>query len=94
MKIVSWNVWGLRGREKRRKIKEFLLSHSPDIVLVQETKLQDIEAFDVYPFGVLDARTGFSSHLVGLQGVPSSFGIPESPPKWRPSTVISPSRFF
>lgn len=50
MKMVSWNVRGLGGWEKRSKIKEFLLSCSPDIVLLQETKLQEVHAFDVSSF--------------------------------------------
>lgn len=50
MKLISWNARGLRWWDKRRDIKDFLLKGSPDIVLLQETKLQEVGAFDVRSF--------------------------------------------
>lgn len=38
MKIISWNVKGLGGVEKCRKVKECVEKHKLDIVGLQETK--------------------------------------------------------
>lgn len=40
MKIVSWNIKGLCKDEKRLKIKNFVQNHCPDMVCLQETKIQ------------------------------------------------------
>ncbi|GMP84597.1 hypothetical protein CsSME_00038064 [Camellia sinensis var. sinensis] len=40
MKIISWNVRGLGSQKKRSVIKDFLRSHQPDIVVLQESKVQ------------------------------------------------------
>lgn len=42
MKIISWNIRGLGGKQKRRLIKELLGIESPDLVVLQETKKEDI----------------------------------------------------
>ena len=38
MKILSWNIRGLGSKKKRRTIKRFLSTQSPDVVMLQETK--------------------------------------------------------
>ncbi len=38
MKIISWNVNGLRAVERKGNLSEFLKAHDPDIWLMQETK--------------------------------------------------------
>ncbi len=38
MKIISWNVNGLRAVERKAFLEPFLNDHSPDILLIQETK--------------------------------------------------------
>lgn len=43
MTILSRNVSGIHAYKKRLKIKKFLLKHCPDIVLLQETKLQQLD---------------------------------------------------
>lgn len=43
MKIVSWNVRGLGGREKRKAVKELLIREKPDIVILQETKKEKVD---------------------------------------------------
>lgn len=43
MKIMSWNVTGLGSKRKMVVVKEQLLRLYPDIVILQETK---IERFD------------------------------------------------
>lgn len=39
MKIVSWNVRGIGAPPKRALIKSFLVKLNPDVVLLQETRL-------------------------------------------------------
>jgi exonuclease III len=39
MIIGSFNIRGLGGRIKKRKVKEFISSNRLDCVLIQETKL-------------------------------------------------------
>lgn len=48
MKVVSWNVRGLNAPSKQRLVKHCLSSFSPELVLLQETKLGDV---DLAPFG-------------------------------------------
>ena len=45
MKIISWNVNGLGNPVKRRKIKEVIVKVDPDIVLLQESKLEKVDGF-------------------------------------------------
>lgn len=40
MKIISWNVNGIRAIEKKGELHSFLETHTPDIVFFQETKAQ------------------------------------------------------
>eukprot|EP00253_Pinus_taeda_P034292 PITA_34292 len=41
MKIVSWNYRGMGSKVKEEAIKSLIRSDSPDILLIQETKLED-----------------------------------------------------
>lgn len=43
MKIMTWNVRGLRRPEKMRKIKSILKEGRADVVLLQETKRSRME---------------------------------------------------
>lgn len=43
MKIISWNIRGLGSKNKRRVIKEMLVSKSADIVILQETKKVEVD---------------------------------------------------
>jgi exonuclease III len=45
MKIVSWNVRGLRGFEKRKEVRNMVCEKRPFIVCLQETKLLQIDNF-------------------------------------------------
>lgn len=40
MKLVSWNIRGLGGVEKKREVRSLLKEKGPFIVCLQETKLQ------------------------------------------------------
>ena len=44
MKIVSWNCRGLGGSRKVEAIKEIIKSERLDILLLQETKMSNVEA--------------------------------------------------
>jgi exodeoxyribonuclease-3 len=41
MKIVSWNVNGIRAILKKGNLQEFLATENPDIICLQETKADD-----------------------------------------------------
>jgi len=41
MKIISWNVNGIRAVERKGELESFLKTHNPDIFLIQETKAQE-----------------------------------------------------
>ena len=45
MKILSWNVRGLNASDKRQRIRQLLDSLHTNIILLQETKLNE-ESFD------------------------------------------------
>jgi exonuclease III len=42
MNIVSYNVRGLGGAVKRRKLKELIRQHQVEFIAIQETKLMNI----------------------------------------------------
>ena len=44
MKTVSWNCRGLGGLSKVEAIKEIIKPERPDILLLQETTMPDVEA--------------------------------------------------
>ena len=52
VKIISWNVRGVNGPEKRKVIKNFLRSYRVDIVCLQETKVQEMSVELVRSLGV------------------------------------------
>ena len=43
MKVVSWNCRGLGGENKVEAIKNIIKYERPDIMLLQETKMSDVE---------------------------------------------------
>lgn len=67
MKIISWNVNGLRAC-KQKGFDEFLKSQDADIVCVQETKMQEGQAdlnFDGYNLFMNSAeKKGYSGTLI------------------------------
>ena len=44
LKIISWNCKGLGGLNNVEAIKDIIKSEKPDILLLQETKMLDVEA--------------------------------------------------
>lgn len=74
MRIISWNVNGLRAVERKEALGEFLNEHAPDILLLQETKSkpEQVEFLDtVYPhykkFYVSAEKPGYSGVGVWLE---------------------------
>ena len=45
MKIVSWNVRGLGGLEKRKEVRDLVREKTPFIMCIQETKIQSCDDF-------------------------------------------------
>lgn len=45
MRLVSWNVRGLGGVEKRRAVKMLVREKSPSVICIQETKLMVCDGF-------------------------------------------------
>jgi exonuclease III len=45
MRILSWNIRGLGGMEKRKEVRKLVWEKSPTIVCLQETKLQVCDDF-------------------------------------------------
>ncbi|WP_369124422.1 endonuclease/exonuclease/phosphatase family protein, partial [Actinobacillus pleuropneumoniae] len=41
MKIISWNCRGMGIKAKEEAIRSLIRTEGPDILLVQETKLED-----------------------------------------------------
>ena len=44
LKTVSWNCRGLGGLIKVESIKDIIKTEKPNILLLQETKMLDVEA--------------------------------------------------
>lgn len=40
--ILVWNVWGLNGKARRDVVREIIASTRPEIVCLQETKIQNM----------------------------------------------------
>ena len=77
MKIISWNVNGLRAAEKKG-FTEFFLQEDADIFAIQETKMQESQLtdtmhFDGYEIYMNSAeRKGYSGTLVYTKKKPIS----------------------
>ncbi len=94
MKIISWNVNGLRAVERKGDWKVFLQTHDPDIVLIQETKAQAAQLAPIdaaYPdydtFYVSAKKKGYSGTGIWLKksfgktvaDIEFTAGMPEDP---------------
>jgi exonuclease III len=62
--FISWNVRGLRDKNKCDMVKDALLSNPVDIILLQETKLSHIDKFKYSTF--------LSNHLKNLISINAS----------------------
>lgn len=74
MRVISWNVNGLRAVERKEALGQFLNDHVPDLLLLQETKSkpQQVEFLDnVYrdyqKFYVSAEKPGYSGVSIWLR---------------------------
>ncbi len=47
MKIISWNVNGLRAVERKGELRKFLEKYQPDVFLIQEMKAQETQGAEI-----------------------------------------------
>ena len=57
IKIISWNVNGIRAVERKEELEPFLQKHDPDILFIQETKSQIVQ---LDPF--VEKYTDYTQH--------------------------------
>lgn len=43
IKLVTYNIRGLGGRVKKKEVKELVRSQKPDLLCLQETKMEGID---------------------------------------------------
>ncbi len=69
MKLISWNVNGLRAITQRGDLAKFIEAYQPDILLLQEIKMnQPFEGFDDYrKFDSYASRKGYSGTSIWLK---------------------------
>lgn len=73
MKIISWNVAGLRAMIKKGHLQKMLDTHDPDVVCLQETKAEEHqvtlpeEVSNKYPFRFWQSTHG-TTQRKGLSG--------------------------
>lgn len=67
LKLCSWNIRGLRGNVKRRKVYSVLKREGVDVVLLQEFHLEDNEQLKL-KYGWI-GQVYFSSFTTSSRGV-------------------------
>ena len=106
MKIISWNVNGIRAVAKKG-FKDFLVSQKPDIICLQEVKISDsarlLAEFDFAGYTEYwnsAARPGYSGTAIlvreglkGVAGVKNGLGIEEFDREGRVQ-AIETEKFF
>ena len=83
MKIISWNINGIRAVHKKNLFVPFIEKHQPDILCLQETKAQqnqsevDLPGYQEYWNSA--TRPGYSGTAIFTKVKPSSvaLGLPE-----------------
>lgn len=68
MRILNWNVKGLGDAEKCLLVKDAILASRPDVVCLQETKLQVVDARKVASFLPSNLRTALFMPACGTSG--------------------------
>lgn len=84
MKIVSWNVNGIRAVHKKGLFEPFIKELKPDIICLQETKAEqhqspvDLMGYEEY-WNSAKNRKGYSGTAIFTKQVPENvlFGMPE-----------------
>lgn len=68
MIIVTWNVRGPRGPERRRWVRHLIEQEKIDIIMLQETKLESISNSALRKIGAGRLRKWVSKKAQGLAG--------------------------
>ncbi|KAL7208370.1 hypothetical protein ACSBR1_030177 [Camellia fascicularis] len=68
MKILTWNVRGLKRKEKRSKIKRMLKDRGIDIVLFQETKKASMSEKEIKELWARDSMQYMTVDVEGSAG--------------------------
>jgi exodeoxyribonuclease-3 len=83
MKIVTWNVNGIRARAVA--LEQWVGVHRPDVLCLQETKahpdqvpvaLREMRGYDSYWHGARGGYSGVSMHVRTSAGVTPAFSVP------------------
>jgi exodeoxyribonuclease-3 len=84
MKIVSWNVNGIRAVLKKGTLQAFVTEHQPDILCLQETKAEQHQAVVDFPqyieyWNSSSVKKGYSGTAIFTKEKPLNVlnGIPE-----------------
>ncbi len=86
MKIISWNVNGIRAVLKKG-FAEFIAAEDPDVICLQETKAQESQVSHPLKgykeFWLSAARPGYSGTCIMVKQEPLAvfYGMNESPPE-------------
>lgn len=83
MKIMSWNVNGIRAVHRKGVFLPFLRDHKPDVLCLQETKAEqhqspvELEGYEEY-WHSATSRKGYSGTALFLKRTPENvlFGMP------------------
>ncbi|NCO05310.1 MAG: exodeoxyribonuclease III [Candidatus Magasanikbacteria bacterium] len=75
LKLISWNVNGIRAVERKEELQKFIEKHNPDVLFIQETKSREeqvqtiIEKYSEYDQHYYDAETkkGYAGTAVWIK---------------------------
>lgn len=83
MKIVSWNVNGIRAVHKKGKFAPFVKNLKPDVICLQETKAEEhqseVDLPDYEEYWCSAEKKGYSGTAIFTKTTPNDvrFGLPE-----------------
>jgi exodeoxyribonuclease-3 len=83
MKIVSWNVNGIRAIHKKGHFMPFVQKYKPDVICLQETKAEEhqseVDLPEYEEYWCSAERKGYSGTAIFTKEIPLSvhFGLPE-----------------
>lgn len=69
MKIISWNVNGIRAVERKNELQKFLALHNPDVLFLQETKAKAEQLSSFLTEHELYHQHYYSAEKMGYAGV-------------------------
>src|SRR4051812_46184747 len=85
MKLVSWNVNGIRAVVKKGDFQSFMAAHKPDVLCLQETKAErgqaEIDLKEYEEFWNSAEKKGYSGTAIfvkkGIEVLDEIHGLPE-----------------